>query len=375
MPAINFELATEADDAGLRQLLRNNPMTGAIALTFEREPNFFRAAGIEGDFHQTLVARARVRGEPVALVTRSIRRLFVNGQVQTIGYLSQVRVAPAYARGLFLARGVRHAFDLCHTLHADGRTPFYLTSIVEDNLPAHRLFTAGLSGFPRFHKYARLLTFLIGAGRRPRAGRLPRGIRLERGSPERLGDILGCLQRNGAHYQFAPYWDAENLFTTDQTPNLTPDNFILAISGNRVVACVAGWDQNGFKQTVIRGYHGRLARWRGVINLVASAGGWPAFPPPQTPMHYLYGSHLAVDENDPEIFRALLSALVQHAHDRRYGYVVLGLSDSHPLRASLTKGYRCASYASQIYLVYWEDGAQAASQIDARTPGLEVAVL
>ena len=92
MPKLNFELATPADDADLRSLLRENPTAGSISLAFEREPCYFDASVIEGPFHQTIVARGSDSGNVIAVGNRSVRPLFVNGQVQAIGYLSQLRV-------------------------------------------------------------------------------------------------------------------------------------------------------------------------------------------------------------------------------------------------------------------------------------------
>jgi hypothetical protein len=54
---------------------------------------------------------------------------------------------------------------------------------------------------------------------------------------------------------------------------------------------------------------------------------------------------------------------------------MLGLSESNPLRPVLTKSYLHITYFSQIYLMAWNDGLDAISQVDARPPGLEIAVL
>ena len=41
MPSSTLRLATPADEAFLRRLLRDNPMPGSISLTYEREPDYF----------------------------------------------------------------------------------------------------------------------------------------------------------------------------------------------------------------------------------------------------------------------------------------------------------------------------------------------
>ena len=54
---------------------------------------------------------------------------------------------------------------------------------------------------------------------------------------------------------------------------------------------------------------------------------------------------------------------------------MIGLSEANPLRPLLTRNYLHITYPSQLYLVAWEDGLDAAAQVDRRLPGLEIAVL
>lgn len=370
MPSLKFELASERDDPDLRRLLRENPIPGSISLSFEREPNYFNVSAIEGPFHQTIVAREADSGNVIAFGNRSVRPLFMNGQAQDIGYMSQLRVKPAYGKGLYLARGLGGGFKLYHNLHTDGRAPFYLMSIIEDNLPARRLLTSGLADYPRAQEYARMFTYAIYPVRKKRALPLPYTLRLARGSDKYANRIVDCLNRNGARKQFAPYWTCDSLFTS----NLTPSDFFLALDGERVIGCLACWDQNAFKQTVVRGYSGSLARWRKLLNVFSSLGGWPYLPESNTPLRYSYASHLAIDNDDPVIFAALLRALYNHNIERAYSYFMIGLTESNPLR-SIVETYRPLTYISQIYLVAWDDGYGAVSQIDSRQPALEIALL
>ena len=53
---VPFALATPADDADIRCLLRENPMPGQITLTLEREPDYFADADLPGTVKQTIIA-------------------------------------------------------------------------------------------------------------------------------------------------------------------------------------------------------------------------------------------------------------------------------------------------------------------------------
>jgi len=351
-------------------LLRENPIQGSLSLSFEREPNYFDASAVEGDFHQTIVARESDSGNVIAFGNRSIRPLYVNGEIRDIGYMSQLRVNPSYGKGMYLARGLAGGFKKYHELHLDGRTPFYIMSVIEDNLSARRLLTSGLSEYPIAREYTRLFTCAIYPVRSKHELSLPASMRIVRGDDSYTEKIVGCINRNNANKQLAPHWTSDSLFIS----SLSPSDFFIVLDHDRVVGCLACWDQNSFKQTVIRGYSSSLARWRKVINIFSRYVGVPYLPELNTLLKYSYASHLAVDNNDPIVFKALLRAIYNHTLEQGYNYFLIGLAESHPFR-TIVESYRPLTYISQIYLVNWDADDGLLSKLDQRIPGLEIAVL
>lgn len=370
MSTLSFELASERDDADLRRLLRENPIPGSISLSFEREPCYFDASLVEGPFHQTIVARERDSGVVIAVGNRSVRPLYVNGQVQDTGYMSQLRVNPAYGRGLYLARGLAGGFRKYHDLHEDGRAPFYLMSVIEDNLPARRLLTSGLPGYPRACEYTRMLTYVVYPLRGKRDFPLPSSMRIVRGEERYADAIVDFINRHNARKQFAPYWTRDSLFRS----NLTPANFFLALDKEHILGCLACWDQSAFKQTVVRGYSGSLARWRKVINLFSHFGVWPYLPEPNSPLRHSYACHLAIVDDNPIIFEGLLRKAYNYNVAQNYSYFMIGLAESNPLR-NIVERYRPLTYISQIYLVDWNENGDLLAKLDGRIPAPEVALL
>ncbi len=371
----SLRLAIPADDASLRRLLRENPVPGSISLSYEREPDYFKAAGVDGTLSQTIIQLDDPTGECLGMGARIIRPMYVNGKVQEVGYMSHLRVDLSRPWGLSLARQLLRSFQKFHELHTDGRVPFYLMSVIADNAPARRLLTAELLGMPYARPYIRIFTYAISPRHAKREIPLPPGLTLQRGTPEHIPEIIACLQRNGVRRQFAPYWSSENLFTPTQTPNLHPDNFFLALNGSKVVACLGLWDQTPIKQTVVRGYSGAVARWRPLINLLSRLVDIPNLPRVDSPLHYCYASHLAVDNDDSKIFSSLLRAIYNETNRRGFNYFMIGLSQTNPMRRVLTKSYLHFTYPSQIYLMAWQDGLDAIAQVGGQVPGLEIAVL
>lgn len=361
---MSVEEARPEDDPELRRLLRDNPMDGEIRVSLEREPNAFLAAAVEGEPHRTAVARDPSSNSIVGMGSRSVWNAFVNGEPVRLGYLSQLRVDHAFrGRKRLLVGG----YSLLGSFRSSDELPFDLTSIIADNEVARRLLGAGLPGLPSYREIEGFSTLVV-----PTTSRSRKVSGIERGTRERLPGIAACLERNRRRYQFAPRFSVEDLLSPERSRGLAPEDFFVALSGGEVVGCLALWDQSGFKQVVVRGYAPRLARWRPWLNRLPSLLGTPRLPEPGQILPHAYLSHGAVDEDDPEIFQALVEAAYAEARARGLVYVVIGLAARHPWLPWLKKRFRSREYASTLYTVHWEEGGEA---LDGRIPHVEVALL
>lgn len=367
---MRFEVARDADDPELRRLLRENPMEGEIRLSLEREPNVFLAATTEGDTHQVVVARDEGSRRILGFGSRTIMTAFVNGQATGLGYLSQLRIDRTQPRRKCLLQG---GYAKLRELHADGETPFYVTTIVADNWPARRILAAGLDGLPTYEARGLFLTLAIPVRRRRRLTAC--GCRLGRGSAETVDEVIACLQRNGGRYQFARRWTREDLLSGERTRGLDPADFYLARRDGDVVGCLALWNQLSFKQAVVHGYSRRLALVRPLINPLSPWLPVPRLPAPGGAIRNAFISHAAVDDDDSDILVALLTAAYNDAVQAGFDYLAVGLAQRNPLADAVKRAFPHREYASVLYVVYWDDGARAAGQLDDRVPHLEVATL
>ncbi len=371
-PKSELRLARPEDDPDLRKILRENPMAGDISLTFEREPNYFAAAQVEAPEHQIIVAKDMDINRIVGMGARSIRPLYINGKATKLGYLSQFRIDKNYRA---MRKHLTQAWQLFKELHQDGKSPFYYTRISEDNLPARRLLTRGLPGLPKYIEYTRMHTLAIYSRRKKRKINLPDGLDMSRGGKHTQTKIIKCLQRNLSRYQFAPHWDESLMFTPDHTPDLSPEDFFVVLDGETVVGCAALWDQGAFKQTVVREYSKRVKYFRWLINLITRAIGMPTLPAVNSKIKHAYVSHLAVDNDNPEIYKALLRGLFNHAVEQGYYYIMLGFCENHPSLEQTQKEYAHIDYKSIIYLVTWDMNSDPQAHLDDRLSAPEIAIL
>ncbi len=372
MTDIEIRLAEPEDDEELRRILRESPMAGDISLSFEREPDYFIGAQVVAPENQIIVAKDLESMKIVGMGSRSLRPLYVNGEVQTIGYLSQARIDPNYRA---MRKGLVTVFKYLHALQWDGTSPYHYTSIFEDNLPARRLFTRGLPGLPKLFEYARMHTLAIYSRKKKRKIKMNESVQITHGSERYRHAILDCLHKNHARYHLSPCWREDLIFNRVNTPGLSPEDFFIALKGEQVIGCLALWDQGKFKQTVVRGYSKRVGYFRRILNIVSGVVGLPVLPPVNSKVKHAYACLLAVDHDSLEVYQALLRNLYNHAVEGGYSYFMLGLCDDHPFLAYTASKYAHIDYRSLIYLVTWDLDSDPRALLDDRLPAPEIAIL
>ncbi len=367
---LTFEAATEATEPQLRELLRNNPLTGDIHVSLEREPNAFHAAGVSGDEYQMMLAFG---GEPRCLIGSGGRfelEAYINGIEQRVGYFGELRAQGGLRARRKLLLG---SYRTMRRFHESGNVSFYLTTIIADNYRARRLLEAGLGDMPTYQPLEKMMTFTIPARLGARRRRPSRKI--VQGSERRLTDIAEVLARHGSDYQFHPVWSEDTLRSASRCRGLAPHDFLVCKDDDRIQGCLALWDQRSFKQTVIRGYSRGLGRVRPILNIVAPVIGRPRLPSPGARLESAFLSHCAVAEDDDETLLALVATSCEQAITRGIDYVMISFAERNPLAKVIRKRFPCHEYVSVIYAVFWEDGADAVSQLDNRIPHPEVAIL
>lgn len=367
--SVRLELAGKADEPALRRLMAQTPMGTRMQVAFHREPNFFQGSHVQGPFFQVTVARCVETREIVALGTRAIRPAFVNGRVQPVGYLADLRVRPSHRGGILLARGYRYLRELM----GDGRASIHFTVIFEDNPSALGTIASGRAGLPVYQSLGRLLAPAIWL--RKRLPSLAGSVEIVRGNRDLLLGIVECLNRIGERKQFSPFYRVE-AFRPDNPwlLGLRPEDFIVARRDGRVCGVMAKWDQRGFKQTVVSGYGDRLRRLRPLVNLGAALGFCPPLPAPGRRIEACYGGPWAIDGDDAGVARGLLRQVYNDAFAAGFTYLLVGLHERDPLLPVL-EDYARIPFAGHLFAVAFPDQETPFERLDGRVPHIEIATL
>jgi hypothetical protein len=362
--ASRFEiaLATAADDRELRELLRNSPVPGQISVTFEREPSFFDSCRIRGDFFQACLGRDGKTGKIIGLGTRSVTPAFVNGEATPLGYLADLRLEQQYRGGALIARGYRFLGQL----HEDCRTRLYTTVIFSENHAALATIASGRAGLPQYHNQGIIHSPGINIRRTQPA--ILAGCEIVRGSKDLLPEIVGCLNRNNSRRQFAPI-HTEEMFR-NRWRHFRIEDFHVALRGSSVVGVVGCWDQSSFKQTRVVGYGSHL-RWTvPLANLARPFTRAPRYPRVGQEVPYFYLGFIGIDNDDLQVFRALLRSAYNAAVGAGYLYAILALHERDPLLPAL-RDYSLTPFSARLFCVTFDDGDDLVRELDGRVPYLE----
>ena len=365
-PELSFVLADASNEHELRKLLRENPLHGSIRVALEREPDAFHAAAISGDRYDLIMGYGDNGRSFLGAGARFELDAWINGRVQRMGYLGEFRIDGGLKQRRHL---LLNSYRALRRYHETGSTPFYITTIVEDNTTTRRLLERKLGDMPTYAPLESMVTFTIPARRGARH------TSREARSARDFTDIVALLATYGAKHQFHPDWTGEILASPARCRGLAPADFSLCHDGDRLKGCLALWDQRRFKQTVISGYTGSLRKARPFFNLVAPLIGRPRLPAPGAQLQSAFLSHVALAPDDGETLVTLVADACRKALARGIDYVMIAFAERNPLAQVLEKHFPTHSYVSVIYVVYWDDGEAAAAALDGRMPHPEMAIL
>jgi hypothetical protein len=297
--------------------------------------------------------------------------MYVNGRPAPIGYLSTLRALEPYRNRGLLARGYKYF----RNLHNDGRAELYLTTIAEGNGRAISMLTSGRAGLPQYHLAGRYHTVAIPILKRSRQQPAGSSVNVRPATRADIGALLDSLQRIGPARQFFPSYQAADFFNSQGTfKDLSPSDLLLAFRNGRLVGTLGGWDQHRFRQTVVEGYDSPL-RWAWpVYNCWAKLRGRPKLPRPGESFRYLIGVLPVVENNDRQVFAALLDTLLAMSRARGCDYLLIGLHETDAL-LPIVMQRGTTSYVTRVYYACWEDGEDMRTRLDGRPPYLELGCL
>lgn len=365
---ISFGLATPEDDLALRQLLQSIRMDGIISVSFRREPNYFAAHHCEGDFVQVITARDRTSGQIVGMGSRSVRERYVAGIPRSIGYLSGLRIHPAYRGGTMLARG----YQYLKQLDQDQRAEFYVTTIAMENKPAAVALLGGRAGLPSYIQIGRLNTWIIPKRKKPPKTSARCSVRPV--TERELESLMSFLKQVSMTRALLPcYQLGDFAFPSCTFEGMRRNDFQGLWMDDQLVGTLGMWDQRGMKQYVVEKYDWWLGWTRPLYNVGAALTGRVRIPPPGASLPLVTGALPLASEQGIEAFGDLVDAVASGLPDNADA-IMIGLCEEDPL-TEVMRGRAIQKYQTGIYVVSWDGDKLPAIARSMNLPYLELGTL
>ena len=344
----------ESDNREVLDLINSTSVKGDIEVSFTKEPDYLKAMKICANDVQAVIGRVNNKVE--ILGTRSLKKVYINGTEETLGYLSDLKISNNAKKIHALSDG----FRFMKSLMDDKRTKLHIATIIEDNKQGKVSLTWANKhpNIPHFYDLGIMNTYFI----------LPilpkfnlKKVKIVRGSTDLLGDIVKFLNNDGKKKQFFPVYTKEYFLNL---PNFHIEDFYIAIQDKEIIGVMAKWEQTPFKQVIIKKYNGK---WKWIKKLTGNF-----LPKENEPIKQFYLSFIVIKDNDNKVFEALLNNI--YNTNRNYKYFSLILHYKDKLNNSLKK-YFNIKYKSRLYITEYLGNDKIKNLIDDRIPYLELAGL
>lgn len=384
-----FRLATSTDEGQLRDLMASTPVPGSVTVAFEREPDFFAACPTMGDC-LVVLATDPENQQVAAAVCLARQTRWWNNKPRTIGYVGGLRVHPDFRGAGILGQAMPF---IRKEAAGWGDIPWF-TVIPTGNRSSEGLFIRNIrASFPRLEPLSELVTLGLATGRHrnnnslagfegdrvttaeiPIHGSIP--VKLHQADPAEAAAFLAQHPQ-----ELRPCWTAEDL---GPGSGLGRWRLIGASRDGELVGTAAVWDQEAFKQSVVRAYSPGLAGIRPLYNLAGRLAGFPVLPDPGQAIRSAYLSCFCVPGTEAkdggdckdgrQAARLLLKEAVRLAGSMGKDYLMAGFAASDPLLA-LACRQRHVSYHSSLHTFSFAGRDTATRPGNVTAPCVEIGTL
>jgi hypothetical protein len=363
MSGYDIREALEADDAAIRDLIRQSAQPGRVVLNFEREPSFHAGARVTCEQPDIWVAIDKKNGQYAALANIGRRALYVNGERHNIRYAHDLRVADPYRGTLVMVRMFRGLKTLVSP------NEWMQTVILAENEKSLSTVGSGRAGLPRYFPCGDIVTHLVFAA--PLVA-IKHDLDIRRASAADLPAMQALLDEQGPKRQFFPCYDLKKILEGNSYyKDIKIDNYWLAWRGDVLEGMVGVWDQKSFKQTRLIQYPRGLSWLRHVYNIWTFMFGGMRLPAAGGVIRYRTLHTVVTRGDQPKVLSALVEPIAHRARQSRIA-VVCAFFSNDPMRESMRK-FRTQVLSSKHFLMSFGEDPRA--DLDDRIPYVEVSRL
>ncbi|MFZ4633301.1 MAG: GNAT family N-acetyltransferase [Saprospiraceae bacterium] len=289
-------------------------MKGLISLCIDRQPDFFSLLRYRGQHEVIVILEGSL---VVGSFSASQQKVFISGNPETIFYLADFKVHPAYRGSSVAVRLVRAMLNYLQTQSAD----LLFCTAAEGNNRVFPFFQGRL-GIPAWADIGKFTVFQI----------LPSGAK-----PDKSLDIRQVVPEGFSLFDFYQAYFLENYTVAPliEANDLEKMANLMVVHEGMVVAAISLIDTYPIKQNVVID----MPFWlKGVVSLskgMHGVFGWVSLPGVGESIRMLNIRYWAFDQGYDWAFKALVQHARRIAAAEKHHFLSIGVQEQDPVRAVL----------------------------------------
>ena len=357
----------KTDNEGAKALCRI-PVSGNIALSLEREPDYEAGAYLQCEQPEIYVCRRVDTGQICGLFNVGWRHIYINGEVRQQRYFSDLRIDPNFQKSRLFYQIIR--FTTANQLIPNGQDAAQ-TIVFADNEIMQNMIQKrqGDKRFPNYHFAGDYFTQIIPLASRQNPLSCPPQYHVKKATEKDVFLMQSFSSHHAPTKQAYPYYDYAKM-DTPYYNGLSINDYYLAFDGDKLLGFCAIWHQKNIKQTRIVAYSSLFSIARPIINLFAKLTGGFQLPTEGSVLHYFYVHNILIEHNNPLIFEALLHQIKEDYRHKGFHYFMVGLCEKDDLLSIFSKIRNKRTIQGKLYWV--NDGTPPTSFLDNRQLYLDI---
>ena len=348
---MKFELATEKDSQDLINFFQKHPFPGPVEVSISRTHPFFDFYKITSDDFDPYVLRDD-EGKVAGLVTLIYRETWLNGKIEKIGYMTDLRIEPQREALLSWSKSF---LDIIDESKEKRNCRYLFTVLSQEQGKAYNTFLRARSPKRKMPRYylLRKFDYITLHGRVPFFSRPLSTLNISSASKSDLAELLNYLNIKLRERPLGFVLNDENDLMTHlgRFKNLSLSDFLLARDNDgNIVGCVAPWDASPVQKYKVTEYHGYIAGLRQFLKVGSLIGMAKKLPERNQALRFKFLSHLLCD--NPDVFQSLL----YYAYKQTKGAEFLTYINFHEdYTTNVPKHFLAGSLPFGVYTLWNED--------------------
>lgn len=337
-PDLLLRVAEPSDDVQLLALVSVPMPSNGVMVGMAREPGYFEASLTQYTEPQPWVIASRAQPDQImAMYNVGVRPCYINGRVQPLRYLGDLRVNTRI-RGKGLVR-----LKAKHLAQVMPPEAFAQTLILADNQGARTMMHELRPDFPTPFRRDLVQTLtMTGVTGAPAAASqaCAQAVQLRTATEADLSAMNAFVQQMAQHYNFMPAYDFTGMTRHDPYwRGLSPEDFTLVYRDGTLVGLFGLWNQKSFKQTRIVDYGRLMGLARPFYNVWARLAQRMPLPKRGDLVKYLMLHSPLCDPRDVTLFDVMVREAFRQTQARQESALCFTLAENDPRSAALA-GYK-----------------------------------